>query len=209
MKHRARCTAPRADDGVAPREGRAPDRHLERAVGGFWLIDLARGAPRDERHHVHDRFDAPFVADDVNIAARIDEPRPSFDDLARTLRIIGSIQGQRAGLDDHEARPRVRVPAEGPPGAILFSKIQISDSPFVLISACQLLEYATDCASIGWNCPTANTVLVTPFADVATAATEADGLADDAVTRGVGDDAAPGGAPPHVTRSSAMVIEPS
>src|SRR5437773_4583003 len=102
-----------------------------------------------------------------------------------------------------ECQPKV------PPGAILFSKIQISDSPFVLISACQLLENATDCASIGWNCPTANTVLVTPFADVPTAATEADGLADDPVTRGVADDAAPGGAPPHVTRSSAMVIEPS
>ncbi|HEY3127427.1 MAG TPA: hypothetical protein VGK07_10220 [Candidatus Limnocylindria bacterium] len=79
----------------------------------------------------------------------------------------------------------------------------------MLISACQLLEYATDCASIGWNCPTAKTVLVTPFAEVATAANEADGIADDAVTRGVGDGATPGGAPPHVTRSSAIVIEPN
>src|SRR6266851_8134072 len=62
-----------------------------------------------------------------------------------------------------------------PPGAILFSRIQTSDSPLVLIRACQLLEYATDCASNWWNCPTAKTVLVIPFADVATAATEVDG----------------------------------
>src|SRR5438445_7423478 len=62
-----------------------------------------------------------------------------------------------------------------PPGAIRFSKIHTSDSPFVLTRACQLPEIARVSESMSWNCPTAKMVLTTPFADVATGAAEADG----------------------------------
>src|SRR5712692_4823916 len=99
-----------------------------------------------------------------------------------------------------------------PPGAILFSKIHTSDSPLVLIWLCQVFETALACALISWNCPTAKTMLVTPVADVAAAATDAVGEAGgvaDGEAGVVADDAAPGGAPPHVTRMSARVIEPS
>ena len=83
----------------------------------------------------------------------------------------------------------------------------------MLIRACQVPEYATVCASISWNCPTAKIVLVTPFADVAAAAGDVDGeaggVAGEAAPRGVADEAAGGGAPPQVTRTSARAIGPS
>src|SRR5258708_10819544 len=89
-------------------------RLSEGAVAGARLIDPPHGAPRNERRHVHDRHDAPFVADEVDIAHVIDEPRSGLDDLWRAGGIIASVEGQGARLDDHEARPRVRVPAKTP-----------------------------------------------------------------------------------------------
>src|SRR5213594_333532 len=165
MKHRARCTAPRADDGVAPREGRAPDRHLERAVGGFWLIDLARGAPRDERHHVHDRFDAPFVADDVNIAAASTNPDPASTTWPAHFGSSARYRVSAPVLTTTKLAPGCECQPKDPPGAILFSNIHTSDSPLVSTRACHLLESVF--ASISWNCPMAKTVLVMPRWDVA------------------------------------------
>ena len=95
----------------------------------------------------------------------------------------------------------------------MFSNIHTSDSPLLLIWLCQVFETALACALISWNWPIAKTVLVTPVADVAAAATEAEGEAcgvADGEAGAVAEDAAPGaGAPPHVTSMSARVIEPS
>src|SRR5216110_2664849 len=55
--------------------------------------------------------------------------------------------------------PGCECQPKDPSGTILFSNIQTSDSPFVLIRACQLLESVF--ASISWNCPIAYRVLAT------------------------------------------------
>src|SRR5206468_11509255 len=83
--------------------------NLERAVARARLIDPPCGAPRNERRHVHDCVDGPFVADEMDIAPLIDEPRPCLDDLRRAIGIVSSVRRQGARLDDHEGRPRVRV----------------------------------------------------------------------------------------------------
>src|SRR5206468_6834542 len=88
--------------------------NLERAVTRARLIDPPCGAPRNERRHVHDRVNAALIADEVDIPAVINEPRPRLDDVRRAVGIVSSVERQGAALDDHEARPRVRVPAKGP-----------------------------------------------------------------------------------------------
>src|SRR5438105_12128801 len=102
---------------VLPRAGREVPRLClrlldPRAVAGRRLIDLARAAVRNQRHHVDDRLDAAFVADDVNVTTDVDEARTRLDELGLAAGIVRPVQGERACLDYHDARPWVRVPTE-------------------------------------------------------------------------------------------------
>src|SRR5438552_18247123 len=61
--------------------------------------------------------------------------------------------------------PGCECQPKDPPGTMTFCNIQTSDSPFVLMRACQLLERVF--ALISLNCAMPRTVLVTPCIDVA------------------------------------------
>ena len=69
-----------------------------------------------------------FIADEMDNAALVDEPRPCLEELRRAVGITSSVQGQGAGLDDHEARPWVECQPNVPPGAILLSRSAASPS---------------------------------------------------------------------------------
>jgi len=66
----------------SPSESRLLCPRSEGAVGGARLVDPPLGAPGDERRYDHHGVDAAFIADEVDIVASIDEPRPCLKTCA-------------------------------------------------------------------------------------------------------------------------------
>src|SRR5438552_1642432 len=87
---------------------------LEGAVAGLWFVDSPRCAPRDERdddsHEVH----FALVSHHMDVETLVHESRTSPKPVRSTRRISAEVDRRRPRLDDHEARPGMAVPTEGP-----------------------------------------------------------------------------------------------
>src|SRR6266508_1984103 len=86
---------------------------LEAAVARSRLVDAGCRAIRDQARGEDHEIDGSLVPSDVDHVPRVDENVTGLEDLGSARRIIPSIEGERAGLHDDEARPRVAVPPEG------------------------------------------------------------------------------------------------
>src|SRR5262245_10370394 len=77
-------------------------------------IQLVKSSPstlRDDRGDVYDRIYAALVADEVHVAALIDESGSRPEDLGCAARIGCAVERQLAALHDHNAWAWMRVPA--------------------------------------------------------------------------------------------------
>lgn len=84
---------PQASDRI-----RALNRRSTWAVAGARLVDPSCGSARNVRRHIQHSLDAAFGADEVGVAAIVDEPRPCRDDLRRAGRIISVVEGRSQGI---------------------------------------------------------------------------------------------------------------
>ena len=94
-------------------------------------------------------------------------PTP-LDDLRCAGGVVPSVQGQGAGLQDHQARPRMRVPAEAHAWRDLVLEHVEIRLALCIDPGCQLLESVF--ASISPKCPCARGMPVTPTGGVASTA---------------------------------------
>src|SRR5215210_1386637 len=88
-------------------------QRLERAVARIWFVNPPWRSRRNELDHDIHQVLALLVPEGVHPPGWFEEARAGRNLVRRAGGVVTLVEGRGAGLDDHEARPPVAVPAAG------------------------------------------------------------------------------------------------